>query len=230
MNNIDYSISSGKRFSSAQICTGKCFFSGIQLITDGTNPLTSVVIDTAGGADDYLLSTPTLAIGSTPTAVSNVYFEYLINGTWYSKAAVAAGTAPGNDVIPQSTYGAVAFDIGTDGTIHATEAADNATGYASAALAIAGIAAVAADHVRMGYVTATKSDGAFTFGTTSLAAANSTVAYTSITPTTNKIIWQGGVAGATLYGGRNVTKPVKCDYGLLCSISGTGASYIAEYC
>jgi hypothetical protein len=31
----------------------------------------------------------------------------------------------------------------------------------------------------MGYVTATKSDGAFTFGTTALNAANTTVAYTS---------------------------------------------------
>jgi hypothetical protein len=127
---------------------------------------------------DYLVSLPGLAIGSTTTAVSNVAFNYTINGVQYSKAAVAAGTAPGNDVVPQSTYGAVAFDIGADGTIDAIEAADNATGYASAALAIAGIPAAAADHARMGTVTATKSDGAFTFGTTALNAANTTVAYT----------------------------------------------------
>lgn len=127
---------------------------------------------------DYMVSRPGLAIGSTNTAVSNVAFDYTLSGVQYSKAAVAAGTAPGNDVVPQSTYGAVAFDIGADGTIDAIEAPDNATGYASAALAAAALPAAAADHARMGYVTATKSDGAFTFGTTALDAANTTVAYT----------------------------------------------------
>jgi hypothetical protein len=131
---------------------------------------------------NYLFSKPTLAIGSTNTAVSSIAFDYLIAGIKYAKAAVAAGTAPGNDVVPQSTYGAVAFDIGADGTIDAIEATNNATGYASAALAVAGLPAVASGHVRMGYVTAIKSDGAFTFGTTALNAANTTVAYTDQTP------------------------------------------------
>lgn len=127
---------------------------------------------------DYLLTTPALAIGSTTTAVSNIAFTYVINGVGYNKDAVAAGTAPGNDVVPQGTYGAVAFDIGADGTIDAIEATDNATGYASAALAAAGLPAAVADHARMGYVTASKSDGAFTFGTTNLNELNTTVAYT----------------------------------------------------
>jgi hypothetical protein len=127
---------------------------------------------------DSLSSLPGLAIGSTATAVSNVIFSYKVNGVSYIETANAVGTAPGNDVIPQSTYGAVALDIGADGTIDVIEAGDNATGYASAALAIAGIAAVAADHVRMGTVTVTKSDGAFTFGTTNLDAANVTTVYT----------------------------------------------------
>jgi hypothetical protein len=127
---------------------------------------------------DTLSSLPGLAIGSTNTAVSSVAFYYKINGALKLKAAVAAGTAPGNDVIPQSTFGAVAFDIDADGTITAVEAADNSTGYASAALAAAGLADVASDKVRMGYVTASDSSGAFTFGTTALDAANTTVAYT----------------------------------------------------
>jgi hypothetical protein len=129
-------------------------------------------------AGDSVLGKAVLAIGSTPTAVASGAFFYLINGVLYQKAAVTAGTAPGNDVIPQAKYGAVAFDIGADGTIDAVEATANATGYDSAVLAVAGLPAVASDHVRMGYVTATKSDGAFTFGTTQLDAANSTVAYT----------------------------------------------------
>lgn len=126
---------------------------------------------------DYMVSKPGLAIGSTPANVANVAFDFTIAGVQYSKAAVAAGTAPGNDVVPQSTYGAVAFDIGTNGTIDAIEAPNNATGYSSAALAMADLPDPAADHARMGYVTVTKSDGDFTFGTTALNAANTTVVY-----------------------------------------------------
>lgn len=128
-----------------------------------------------------IITAPGLAIGSTKANVATAAFSYRIAGVTYAKAAVTAGTAPGNDVVPQSTYGAVALDIGADGTIDAIEAAANATGYASAALAIAGIPAAAAGHTRMGTVTATKSDGAFTFGTTDLDAANSTVVYTDAT-------------------------------------------------
>ena len=127
---------------------------------------------------DYNVSLPVLAIGSTATAVSNVAFDFQITGVRYTKAAVAAGVAPGNDVIPQATYGAVALDIVAAGTVTIAEAAANATGYASAALAIAGIPAVAAGKARMGTVTVTKSDGSFTFGTTDLDAANVTTVYT----------------------------------------------------
>lgn len=119
-----------------------------------------------------------LAIGSTTTAVAYGAFDYYIAGTMYSKVANTIGVAPGNDVIPIGTYGAVALEVGTDGTVDVIEASANATGYASAALAIAGLPKIQASHVRIGTVTATKSDGAFTFGTTALNAANTTVAYT----------------------------------------------------
>lgn len=125
-----------------------------------------------------LLSAPTLVIGSTVQNVAHSAFYYMIAGTIYAKPVDAVGTAPGNDVIPSGKYGAVAFDVGIDGTIHATEASANATGYDSYILAIAGLPAVASAHVRMGVVTASDSDGNFTFGTTSLAHAGATVAYT----------------------------------------------------
>lgn len=141
--------------------------------------LRSVVNNIYGAlSGNYLVVQPTLAIGSTAQNVANVAFYYSIGGAVYYKAAVAAGTAPGNDVVPQGKFGAVAFDIGVNGTIDVVEAPANATGYASALLAAAALPAPAEDHARMGYVTATKSDGAFTFGTTALNAANSTVAYT----------------------------------------------------
>jgi hypothetical protein len=127
---------------------------------------------------NYNFSLPGLLIGSTATAVANVAFDFILAGIRYTKAAVAAGVAPGNDVIPQATYGAVALDIVAAGTVTIAEAAANATGYASAALAIAGIPAVAAGKARMGTVTVIKSDGDFTFGTTDLDAANVTTVYT----------------------------------------------------
>jgi hypothetical protein len=130
-----------------------------------------------------------LAIGTTPTAVASGTFTFDAAGTGYAKAAVEAGTAPGNDVIPQTKYGAVAFDIGANGTVDAVEATDNATGYNSSALAIAGLPAIEAAHARMGYVTATKSDGDFTFGITNLNAEGTTVTYTSTTAYAKPYHW-----------------------------------------
>lgn len=140
------------------------------------------VFEGVADTDDFMVSTAGLAIGSTTTAVSSSAFGYVINETAYTKAAVTAGTAPGDDVVPQSTYGAVAFDIHASGTITAVEATDNATGYATAALAVAGIPSADSAKCRMGWITVTKSDGAFTLGTTALNAANTTVVYTSRIP------------------------------------------------
>jgi len=126
-----------------------------------------------------LLSAPGLAIGSgDKTAVANALFYYMIAGTIYARAADGAGTEPGNDVIPDGKFGACAFDIGIDGTIHAVEAALNSTGYDSALLAIAGIPAVASAHVRMGTVTAKDTGAAFTFASVALDHGGATVAYT----------------------------------------------------
>lgn len=127
---------------------------------------------------DSVLSGAGLAIGTTKDLVANALFMYMINGIMYIKLADAVGVEPGNDVVPQSTYGAVALDIGADGTIDVIEAAANATGYASAVLAIAGIPAVAADHVRMGTVTAICTTGDFTFGTTEFDAGGCTAVFT----------------------------------------------------
>ena len=131
---------------------------------------------------DGLVSLPGLAVGSTADLIANAVFDFQINGVRYTKAVDAVGVEPGNDVIVQSKYGAVAFDIGADLTVDIVEAAGNADpSYDSAALAIAGIPAVAADHVRCGTVTVTKSDGTFTFGTTEFSAANVTDVFTDAT-------------------------------------------------
>ena len=126
----------------------------------------------------YPISAPTLAIGTTKTDIASAAFDYLIDVVQYAKGAVAAGTPPWTYEIPQNTYGAVALDIDAAGAITVAEATDNTTGYASAALAISGIPAVAVTKVRMGTVTVTRSDDDFEFGTDDLDITNSTVVYT----------------------------------------------------
>jgi len=141
-----------------------------------------LIIDKDLSDGEYLLTTPTLAIGTTTSAVSSVYFNFSVDGTSYAKAAVAAGTPPGTSTAPQNKYGAVAFDIGINGTIDATPATNNWEGFTTALLAIAGVPAVATDHVRMGYVTAMNTAAAFTFGTTGFDLGTVTEAYLSTVP------------------------------------------------
>ena len=125
-----------------------------------------------------LLSVPTLGIGSTPTGVATLAFDFVIAGKVYKKAAVAAGTALSGSTVPQNKYGAFRLQIGADGTIDLVAATGNATGYDSAALALAGLPAVASNHVAIGTITVMSTDpGGFIPGTTELSAAHVTEAY-----------------------------------------------------
>lgn len=142
----------------------------------------------ANGIVSGLKTATTLSIGSTPANVASTAFGFKVNGVSYYKAAVAAGTAPAAEAIPQAKYGLWRFEIGADGTIDVAGAAANTTGYATEALAIAALPATSADHVSMGYVTVTKSDGIFTGGTTAFNAANVTATYYSTAVTSNAAV------------------------------------------
>jgi len=151
---------------------------GLATTTAGLNAAVTALLSNS------MVSKPGLAIGSTPANVANLAVTFKLAGVQYSKVAVAAGTAPGNDVVPVDTYGAVALDIDAAGTITVIEAADNVTGYASAALALADIAEPLTAKARLGTVSVIRATaGAFTFGTTSLADGDTTVVYTDATTT-----------------------------------------------
>jgi len=127
---------------------------------------------------DKILNEATIAIGSTKTNVAYGQVDYLIDGAHYRLAANAVGVALAAVTVPQNKYGAWAFDVGADGTVDVIAATDNATGYVTATNALAGIAAVAANHVRLGWLTAMSSDaGGFVAGTTELDAAAVTEVY-----------------------------------------------------
>ena len=113
---------------------------------------------------------PSLLQGTTPANIAHWNGSYYIGGTNYVLPANLAGVAPGTDVIVQNKFGAVALDVGTDGGVHAIPATNQAAAqFTTAVAAGAALPAVAANHVRLGYITVKNSSGSFTFGTTSFS-------------------------------------------------------------
>jgi len=152
-------------------------------MTDGEAIVNNEFINT-------VINSACLAIGTTEANVANKAFQFRVAGVPYNEAASAAGTAPTATVVPEGTWGLFGFEIGADGTVDLVDAAANATGYATEALAIAARPATTAAHCMMGYVTVTKSDGDFTGATTTFSAANVTANFYSVS---DARITSGGV-------------------------------------
>ena len=130
--------------------------------------------------DDYVLSDPGLTYGSAAAKLKISNTWVVINGVLQYVAS--AETAPA-DTIPKNTYGAWALEVGVDGTIDEIGAAANTTGYASAALAVAGLPAVQTDHARLGYATVIHTGADFVGGTTEWTTAGVTAVYVDLLPT-----------------------------------------------
>lgn len=146
------------------------------------------------------VTAPALAIGSIASNVANAAFKYQISGWTYSKAAVAAGTALSGSTVPQNKYGAWMLEIDSAGTITITAAGDNATGYATAALAVNGLPSGSGSKAVMGYVTAINTAaGGFIPGTTLLSAATVTDTYTDGDPNLRAAPCDCLIAGGKLY-------------------------------
>jgi hypothetical protein len=131
---------------------------------------------------DYLISKPGLVIGSSAaTAIKNgSAFDYIINGVQYNAASAETAFAGTEADLPSAgaVYGAWRLIIDAAGTMSIQEAADNATGYATAELALADLPALTADNAAVGTLTVLAADGtAFDPATTELSAANITDAY-----------------------------------------------------
>jgi hypothetical protein len=152
------------------------YLTELELLTDMTiKTLVNDIREKLKG--DYVLSLPGLVIGSTVQNVAHVAFDFMIGGAKYARTGLAAGTALAGADVPQDTYGAWRLEIGANGTVDIVEATDNATGYASAVLAVAGLPAVSADHASMGVVTAMNTGGVFDPGVTALDAVTVTATY-----------------------------------------------------
>ena len=127
--------------------------------------------------DEQFITDPTLAIGTTNAArVKHSDFSYEIQGKSYSKSSSEVLLT--GDAIPTGLYGAWSLKIDVDGDITVTAAGDNATGYATPRIALDALGRTDSESAYMGYVTVTKSDGAFTPDTTLLSDTNVTDTYT----------------------------------------------------
>ena len=155
--------------------------------------------------DEQFITDPTLAIGASDTTkVKHSDFDYEIQSKSYSKSS--SEVALTGSAIPAGLYGAWSLKIDTDGTITVTAAGDNATGYATPRIALDALGTADADSAYMGYVTVTKSDGAFTPGTTALNTANVTDTYTD-----GKFENRGEPTAALLYGSNLYVRPKSND-------------------
>ncbi len=127
--------------------------------------------------DEQFITDPILVIGSSDTKkVKHSDFSYEIQNKSYSKSSSEVDLT--GDAIPQGLYGAWSLKIDVDGDITVTAAVANGTGYATPRIALDALVASDSDSAYMGYVTVTKSDGAFTPATTALGASNVTSTFT----------------------------------------------------
>jgi hypothetical protein len=151
--------------------------------------------------DEQFITDPTLVIGTSNTArVKHSDFDYEIQSKSYSKSS--SEVALTGSAVPAGLYGAWSLKIDTDGTITVAAAGGNATGYATPRIALDALGTSDAESAYMGYVTATKSDGAFTPDTTSLSASNVTPTFTD-----GKFENRGEPIAALLYGSNLYVRP-----------------------
>lgn len=151
--------------------------------------------------DEQFITDPGLAIGTSNAArVKHDDFSYEIQSRSYSKSS--SEVALTGDAIPAGLYGAWSLKIDTDGDITVTAAGDNGTGYATPRIALDALGTSDADSAYMGYVTVTKSDGAFTPDTTLLSEANVTDTYTD-----GKFENRGEPTAALLFGSNLYVRP-----------------------
>lgn len=126
---------------------------------------------------EQYITAPTLSIGSSDTTkVLHAAFSYTIAGYAYTKASSEVDLT--GDAIPVGKYGAWKLEIDADGDITVTAASENGTGYDTVRDAVEGLTSSDSDSCYMGYVTVTKSDGAFTPASTALDDAAVTDTYT----------------------------------------------------
>ncbi len=127
--------------------------------------------------DEQFITDPGLAIGTSNAArVLHDAFSYEIQSKSYSKAT--SEVALTGDAVPAGLFGAWSLKIAVDGTITVAAAGANGTGYATPRIALDALGTADGDSAYLGYVTVTKSDGAFTPDTTLLSATNVTDTFT----------------------------------------------------
>jgi hypothetical protein len=143
--------------------------------------------------NDRVVKATRSKIGSTATQVYNSAFDFALDGVVYTKAATAAGSALTATTVPTTTWGLFGWEVVANGTISSLDAADNATGYATEALAIAAMPSQTANKIFFMYITVSRTgSGGFIGATTELSDEDTIVHYYNVLPW--NMIASGGIS------------------------------------
>lgn len=147
-----------------------------------TDVLTELKAAVAEAANSAPMSSPALAVHAC-TAYVNIAATYNnIQGNLKLVSAAKQTLSAVGSAIPATKYGAYAFQVGSNGTIDTVAASGNGTGYASGALALAGLSAAPADHSRLGTLTVyAGTSSTFTPGTTALSGTSAVATFANAT-------------------------------------------------
>lgn len=136
-----------------------------------------------------VISNPTLVIGSTAERVANSAFDYLINGTTYTKAAVAAGSVfTSAHVVSATKFGVILLYINAAGTIISKVPLATQT-YNTAALAHAAADVILTNNeeCHIGRILINAGAGAWTANTDDMTAASDLTTATFLSETSTFI-------------------------------------------
>ena len=142
----------------------------------GSTPIVATVIEQQTPAN-------VLSRGSTDTNLANTAFSFTYRaggslGTQATQAANAVGTAFGSlgadGTIPANLWGAIRVELNSSAAFVFTPATGNDTGYATEALAIAGLPARTATYWSVGYLTVRADAGAVWIAGTDALAGGTT--------------------------------------------------------
>jgi len=161
--------------------------------------------------NDKVMSAARPSIGSTLTQVASVAFDFALDGVNYTKAAVAAGSALTATTVPTTKWGLFGWEVVAAGTVTSLDAAGNATGYNTEALAIAAMPSQTSNKIFFMYITVCRTgSGGFVGATTQLDDANTVVHYYNVLPW--NVIASGGIS---VYGEEGFTLGTDSDINVL---------------
>lgn len=120
--------------------------------------------------NDYLESEPELHLGTDNKKIAYSEFNYVINFDGFTANEDVVGAALTGNTVPADKWGAWAFEVGEDETVHAAHASGNGTGYNSRQEAIKAVPEPLDNHARIGFFAAMRTGATIVPDSTDLSS------------------------------------------------------------